>query len=242
MGGGTVLCPLCGINGIVRYRCGYGRLPAGKGITAASRRSASESRGGGSAAQVAGYLIRKAGAADTVCVGNRILLDCSVQNKTLRLRRSSCFCFVLGIRNNFLMIMCKMRQIRFRICYAIGFCAISNRTGGNNHSAIQRLIIIRGQFVILHGIRCAYQCDIAVSLDCSSAEISRTSYANISADIHLCSVQIKLTALLDCVAAIKALGITIICRIATRCLVIRDGATQQIYSGIGICTAVAGMD
>ena len=138
--------------------------------------------------------------------------------------------------------MCKMRQIRLGICYAIGFCAISNRTGGNNHSAIQRLIIIRGQFVILHGIRCAYQCDIAVSLDCSSAEISRTSYANISADIHLCSVQIKLTALLDCVAAIKALGITIICRIATRCLVIRDGATQQIYSGIGICTAVAGTD
>ena len=43
-------------------------------------------------------------------------------------------------------------------------------------------------------------------------------------------------------AAIKALGITIICRIATRCLVIRDGATQQIYSGIGICTAVARTD
>ena len=53
--------PLCGINGIVRYRCGYGRLPAGKGITAASRRSAGKCRGGCSTAQVAGYLIRKAG-------------------------------------------------------------------------------------------------------------------------------------------------------------------------------------
>ena len=105
-GGGAVLCPLCGINSIVRYRCGYGRSQPVKVYHCGSR-SAGKCRGGGSAAQVAGYLIRKAGAADTVCVGNRKLLDRSVQNKALRLRRSSRFCRIISICNNFLMVVCK---------------------------------------------------------------------------------------------------------------------------------------
>ena len=121
--------PLGGVDRIGCHRCGHYRRPAGKGIAAAGRCSAGKCRGGSSTAQVAGYLIRKAGSADTVCVGNRILLDRSIQNKAPGLRRSSRFCLIISICNNFLMVVCKMRQIRLGICYAIGFCAISNRTG-----------------------------------------------------------------------------------------------------------------
>jgi len=80
--------PLGGVDRIGCHRCGHYRRPAGKGIAAAGRCSAGKCRGGSSTAQVAGYLIRKAGSADTVCVGNRILLDRSIQNKAPGLRRS----------------------------------------------------------------------------------------------------------------------------------------------------------
>ena len=233
MGGGTVLCPLCGINGIVRYRCGYGRLPAGKGITAASRRSAGKCRGGCSTAQVAGYLIRKAGAADTVCVGNRKLLDCSVQNKALRLRRSSRFCRIISICNNSLMVVCKMRQIRLGICYAIGCCAISNRTGGNNYSAIQGFIFKRSQFIIVHRIRCADQSYKTVGGN-SSACIKAAADTNIAADVSFCAVKIEAAILVNCVSVIASLRSIIIVGVSVSCLIVLNGTAQQISSRVCI--------
>lgn len=51
------------------------------------------------------------------------------------------------------MVVCKMRQIRLGICYAIGCCAISNnRTGGNNYSAIKDSFLkksIHNPFIIV---------------------------------------------------------------------------------------------
>ena len=68
MGGGAVLCPLCGINGIVRYRCGYGRLPAGEGIAAAGR-CTGKSRCCIADVQISGRLIGKGSAIHAVLVG-----------------------------------------------------------------------------------------------------------------------------------------------------------------------------
>ena len=68
MGGGAVLCPLCGINGIVRYRCSYGRLPAGKGVAAAGR-CTGKSRCCIADVQISGRLIGKDSAIHAVLVG-----------------------------------------------------------------------------------------------------------------------------------------------------------------------------
>ena len=74
----AVLFPLCRINRIVCHSCGNCGGPAGKGITTAGRCTTGKCRCRCASAQVAGYLIRKAGATNAICISNRILLDCSV--------------------------------------------------------------------------------------------------------------------------------------------------------------------
>ena len=129
--------------------------------------------------------------------------------------------------------MCKMCQIWFCICYAICFCAISNRTRGNNHSAVQGFTFKRSQFVIVHRIRCADQSYKTVGRN-SSACIKAAADTNIAADVGFCAVKIEATILENCVSVIASLRSIIIVGVSLSCLIVLNGTAQQISSRICI--------